>query len=354
MKFSISVPIGAWHEQLPTALQSLFIQYSDMEIAILDASADARVKELIDHHAGKFSYIRHGRDLGQSDAIIEGWQNTDGDWLGWLNADDALMPKALQRVEQARKTDPSLDVIYGHSIILDDEKRLLGYHFNVEPPGPRLLESGIISQPSCFFSRKAYDQVGGLDRDLHYVMDWDLWIRMYLKGASFGFIDFPLSQVVWGDDTKTASLGQKRRRELRQLIDRNAPERERRSVFRDFIIHTAVDKVWPPLLRRRLQMKLRSVGNTLFGIRADGLVGRSARIFLPVFEPEGPMKVRIKFSRSIDTLSFVCADAPHAVEKIGDTAVVVFTEPLVDPQLLEIEILNPVENALYFEGANWA
>ncbi|MEO1324204.1 MAG: glycosyltransferase, partial [Pseudomonadota bacterium] len=193
MKLAISVPIGAWHKQLPTTISSLILQRADLEIAILDASNDSRVRGLIEQFSTHFAYVRHGPDHGQSDAIIEGWENTKSDWLGWLNADDALLPGAIKKVRNRLQDDPSIDVLYGHSIIRDDDDRFIGYHFNVEPPGPRLLEAGIISQPSCFFRRGAYDRIGGLNRDLHYVMDWDLWIRMYRDNAKFAFINQPLS-----------------------------------------------------------------------------------------------------------------------------------------------------------------
>lgn len=354
MKFAISVPIGAWHDQLPTTISSLLLQKADLEIAILDASNDPRVRALVEENANKFKYVRHGPDLGQSDAIIEGWDNTESEWLGWLNADDALLPRALAEVQSHVKAEPSLEVVYGHSIILDDGEHFLGYHFNVEPPGPRLLEAGIVSQPSCFFKRDAYERIGGLNRDLHFVMDWDLWIRLYLDDAKFGFIDRPLSQVVWGTETKTASLGIERRRELKALIETHTPNSAQKHVFRDFLIHTLTDKLWPAALRKRLQKKLRSVGQTVFGLRADGLISERCSLFFPFFEPTPPRTLTLQFNRAVDAENIECEHDFTATVHNARKVSLSFASDFEASDILEVVVTSAVSEALYFERAYWS
>ncbi len=222
--FSIAMPIGSFHPFLADSLASLLAQKAKLNIAFLDASGDPRVKALADRFDDRLHYRRHGPDGGQSDAILEGWKHAPGDVLGWLNADDILYPDALEKALERFQREPELDVVYGHSAILDEHGRMTGYHWAVEPPGPRLLEAGIVSQPSCFFRRDAYERAGGLNADLHYTMDWDLWIRLYKSGAKFGFTDDVMSMVLWGDDTKTSSFNIERRRELRAIARRKESE----------------------------------------------------------------------------------------------------------------------------------
>ena len=97
-RFAISVPVGAWHPFLPHVLASLKAQGPDVAVALLDASGDARVKALGDAEAGWLAYRRHGKDKGQSDAILEGWANVDSDWLGWLTR--ALIHYSFSRCGQ--------------------------------------------------------------------------------------------------------------------------------------------------------------------------------------------------------------------------------------------------------------
>jgi GT2 family glycosyltransferase len=39
-----------------------------------------------------------------------------------------------------------------------------------------------VGGPSSFFSRSLLDRVGGIDENLHYLMDIDLWNRFYFLG----------------------------------------------------------------------------------------------------------------------------------------------------------------------------
>lgn len=301
-RFCISVPVGAWHPLLPQCLESLRTQDADLKVALLDASNDPRVSELADQHDDWLSFRRHGPDRGQSDAIIEGWSVLDGDTLGWLNADDILMPGALAGAAAAFADDAELSVVYGHSVIINETGDMTGYHFGVAPPSDQILSAGIISQPSCFFRKDSYEQVGGLDIDKHFTMDWDLWIRLYKLGAKFGFIDQPLSQVMWGENTKTASVEKARRDELRSLIAEYCPSDKRDEVFRAFMIHGLADMIRPSQLRAAVTRRLRRNGPVIFGLGADGAIHKTATLYLAHYRPEPARGVRIQLAGDAESV----------------------------------------------------
>ncbi|WP_300390919.1 glycosyltransferase [Henriciella sp.] len=353
MKLAISVPVGAWHDFLPWALESLACQKADLRIAFLDASGDPRVKALADQYDDRLAYRRHGPDGGQSDAILEGWANVEGDWLGWLNADDMLMPGALEKVQAHLGANPGLEAVYGHSVILDGDGAMTGYHFNVEPPGERLLQAGIISQPSCFFSRAAYERAGGLNRDLHYVMDWDLWIRMYKSGTRFGFLDDALSMVIWADDTKTASINKRRRSELNAVIAEHAPEAAQKATFRAFMVHAAADKLWPPSLRRALVRRLRRSGPSVFGLRADGAFSPEADLKLAHYASEAKSGLRLSFLRPAPSLKASALGREVSVSSKGATVELRFDRPLGPAELCDINLRHDAGEAPVFLKAEW-
>jgi len=220
-RFVVAVPVGAWNDSLAATFNSLAIQSPRPAVALLDASGDPRVAELADSFGDLIAYRRHGADAGQASAIAEGWRAVEGDILHWLNVDDALMPGALAAVARAFEADPETDVVYGHSIVLDDEGGLRGAHPAVDPARlDALPRDCVISQPSCFARREAVERAGGLDASFHYVMDWDLWTRLYDAGARFAFLNEFLSQVVWGGNTKTAHLNGRKLYELFRIVRR--------------------------------------------------------------------------------------------------------------------------------------
>lgn len=352
-QFAISVPVGAWHPLLPACLESLRQQNVDLQVAILDASEDPRVFEVAEKHDHWLSYRHHGPDSGQSDAILKGWAAVEGDWLGWLNADDTLMPEALSRVSSKIAHEPELEIVYGHSNIVDDAGRFTGYHFNVEPPSERLLQSGIISQPSCFFSRTAYDRAGGLDQDRHYTMDWDLWIRMFKSGARFGFIDEVLSTVLWGAATKTASFNAARRAELKSLISEHSPASEHRAVFRAFAIHTLADLVRPDPLKRRVIRRLRRSGPRIFGLRADGQIDQGAELHLTHYDAVPNTGLCLEFARSIGDIEIESNPSSSILTKNGRHVQIRFDQPQAGGALVTVRVSAPAKQPVLLEHVQW-
>lgn len=214
--FACSVPIGRWHDFLPAALSSLNKQKHPVEIALLDASSDARVVDAV--REIELAYHRIGPDNGQAAAIAEGWSHTSSEIIFWLNTDDRLLPGALERVASIFNEMPDIDVVFGSSHFLDETGATTGCHDQVEDVSPLLLRSNTISQPSCFVRRRAVDNVGGLNTSLQYIMDWDLWVRLYQAGARFHRIDEALSAVYMGAGTKTDVVNFRRLKEIYRLV----------------------------------------------------------------------------------------------------------------------------------------
>lgn len=212
--FAISMPIGGWHPLLPAALRSLAIQDARFELAVLDASGDARVRDALDASGIAFVFRREGPDAGQAAAIAEGWRHARGDVLAWLNADDLLMPGALRRAVVEFSSNPGVDVVFGDSTIIEADGSILGVHGQVGDVDSGISIINCISQPSCFFKRSAVDRVGGLNEHLGYSMDWELWIRMQRAGCRFVRLPDFFSAVYWGQETKTSELSFPRLSEL--------------------------------------------------------------------------------------------------------------------------------------------
>ncbi|WP_300540837.1 glycosyltransferase [Maricaulis sp.] len=222
VSFAAAIPVGSWHAFIPAAFASLAAQGVNLEVALVDASGDPRVAEAADRSNLSFAYRRHGPDKGQADAIDEGWRHTRGDIVFWLNGDDRLASGALKTIGEIFDANPDVDVIYGRSGFIDANGRHIGMHDQVEAVSDLLYRSNIISQPSCFVRRKALEAANGIDTSLHYVMDWELWIRLYACGARFFHTEQRLSDVYVGDDTKTGEVSLQRLREVYTVVRRYA------------------------------------------------------------------------------------------------------------------------------------
>ena len=116
-----------------------------------------------------------------------------GDVLCWLNSDDYYLPDALKTVAQAAAENPDTDVFCGQSRRVDAHGKTL---YERGAPGLSFDEmrqwKEYLPQPACFLHRRAWEKAGPLDEDLHYQMDYALWLRMAAAGCKFQ----PLDQVL--------------------------------------------------------------------------------------------------------------------------------------------------------------
>lgn len=349
--FSICVPIGSYHPFLRNCLESLLAQKIPVEIAVIDASNDKRVLDLVDEYSDRIAYRFHGPDGGQTDAIMKGWAATKGSVLGWLNADDALTPGALESARQAFLDNPTKDLVFGHSLICDDDAFISGYHWNVLPPGEQILSTCSISQPSCFFKRRALEAIGGLNRELHYTMDWDLWIRLFKNGAKFHFQEKVWSLVLWSKEAKTGGLGAARRKELRRLLQAHASAAERRNAYLGFATQYIYEYLLPRSIRNWIWRRNTSGGRTMFGLDVSGDIEEYAVFELFHYDPAPRTLIEIRTSSPQYALQVVVGGEEAQAElSRSDLLTFRLPKPVSPDQSVRVEVKRASKTPLHLRG----
>ncbi|HEY2586000.1 MAG TPA: glycosyltransferase family 2 protein [Tepidisphaeraceae bacterium] len=207
---------------LADAVRSVLSQdYPNLDYLVMDGGSTDQTLDVLRSFGDRIRWISQ-KDEGQSDAIRKGFEQTTGEILGWLNADDVLAPGALRAVGEFFATNPDVALVYGNGAYIDAEGRLIGPCAHIEPfSTDRLFQySDFIVQPAAFFRRSAYDAVGGLDAGLHYGMDYDLWLKL-ARGHKVVHIPQCLASYRWLTDNKTAVGGFRRLNELREMTARH-------------------------------------------------------------------------------------------------------------------------------------
>jgi hypothetical protein len=310
--FSLSIPVKTGIEYLALTLESAALQDGLAELALLDASGgDARVTSLVEKYAPliAFSYHRNA-DAGQSAAIQEGWDNTHGTFVGWLNTDDYLLPGALPRVKEVFDADPGIDVVYGHAIYVNENGHFQRYFPAISGDISSICSSNIICQPACFVRRTAMARVAGLDPSLDYTMDWDLWIRLYKAGCKFRMVEEPLAVVCDRDESKTNSGGRTRYREIERCLagNRDMTARIRAKTIRFYEpLHRAnpfgffVVNASREILQRVSRGRKRTPPSSLFGLnRYTNLIEDRCRITMAWFGATPPSRASMVVDRPGD------------------------------------------------------
>jgi cellulose synthase/poly-beta-1,6-N-acetylglucosamine synthase-like glycosyltransferase len=145
-------------------------------------------------------------DLGQSDGLNKALVKAAGDWVAWLNADEYYLPDGLRvLVEEGEKL--GADVVYGDSIAIDRDSKML----NLRPQhrfSPLILRlyGPFLDSVSMIVRRSILDEAPW-DTSLRVVMDWDLYLDLASKGASFHYVPYPVGAFRQHPDQMSAQPG---------------------------------------------------------------------------------------------------------------------------------------------------
>ncbi len=215
---------GRYLEQ--TILSVLNQNYPNLGYVVMDGGSTDGSVDIIQRYASELTFWTTGPDGGQADAIARGFSLDDGEICGWVNSDDLLLPGALEFVATHFMRNPEVAFIYGDCWIIDSEQRVYRRVRPVEFDSEIFrFENSIIPQPASFWRRRAYADVGGLNSAYVYCMDYDFWSRLVQAGVRPVRVDRALAAMRVHPDTKTARLGEVRRREYREITERTLGRR---------------------------------------------------------------------------------------------------------------------------------
>lgn len=184
---------GAYIEE---TIESVLNQdYPNLEHIVVDGGSDDGTVEILQHYSStdqRFRFVSEP-DRGQAHAINKGLHMARGSLIGWLNSDDIYWPGAVRKAVEALLDHPDWAVVYGRALHMN-ERSVVTDFYPTEPYSPkRLYEQAIICQPAAFFRKAAADQLGGMNEELYFCMDYDFWIRLSKQSIPIGYIDETLA-----------------------------------------------------------------------------------------------------------------------------------------------------------------
>jgi glycosyltransferase involved in cell wall biosynthesis len=130
------------------------------------------------------------RDRGPADGLNKGFARASGDIFGFLNADDVLLPGAAAAAISFFAKNPDVDVVSGHSLIIDKSDRTLRKSYSDRFSLFRSAYGAcILMQQSTFFRVEAFRRAGGFAVGNRVAWDGELFVDMALSGARFALVD---------------------------------------------------------------------------------------------------------------------------------------------------------------------
>ena len=221
-KISVITPTFNQAEFVEETLLSIEAQnYPNLEHIVVDALSTDATPQILARFADRLPMrVIREADRGQSDGINKGIRAATGEITCWLNSDDRFRPDALHRIAREFTETPRAGVVFGRGAKVARDGREI-YTVPFRPFNRSHLRTAYrVVQPAMFFRRDLFLEIGGLDEDLHYAMDWDLLIRLAAK-CEVVAIDETLAEIRYYDDTKTSTGGWKRMREIAEIGKRH-------------------------------------------------------------------------------------------------------------------------------------
>ena len=227
-QLSISIITPSYNQAsfLDETMRSVLDQrYPNLEYFVIDGGSTDHSADVIRRYADRLAYWVSERDKGQTDALNKGFTRATGDVVGYLNSDDLLEPGALAIVARAFE-DPDVQWFGGGCAYIDENGVELTRYTPKPPSRPGdFFRSGAqrIWQPSTFWRRSLFDRIGLPDPSLHYIMDFEFWLRLSVNRIRMRTTDAPLSRFRVHSTSKTETSGDRFLAELFRVAQEYRP-----------------------------------------------------------------------------------------------------------------------------------
>ncbi|VVN35094.1 glycosyltransferase [Pseudomonas fluorescens] len=230
---SVVVPVYGHFEFLQGCLESLAVQ-GDVSIEVVcidDGSPDPRVTSLMKALHGKNSRLTarvEATNRGISAVQNAAVNIARGEYVAFLDCDDALETGALQAVRTALEKHPEVDYLFTDRIDVDETGKTVrvarygGYdnlHFTQQDNIAADLIDGMVASHLKVIRRSVYQAVGGCDAIFSGVQDWELALRI-AQAHELYYLSAPLyrHRVHSGSVTRSDNVSQLRKtNQVRQI-----------------------------------------------------------------------------------------------------------------------------------------
>ena len=187
---------------IKNTLNSLLNQnFTEFEYIVIEGNSNDGTLNILSDYKLKFkkkkiSYrVISENDNGIYDAFNKGIKLARGEFIGILNSDDFYEENILEVVIKNIINNKNVDIFYGFlRLIMDDGLELQTYRYRYENFLAN-FNSRIFSaaqHPSCFISKKLYNNIGLYDLQYESASDYDFLLRAKLSGAKF----FPIDKII--------------------------------------------------------------------------------------------------------------------------------------------------------------
>ncbi len=182
-KISIVTPSLNQGQFIRQTIDSILVQeYPNLEYTIVDGGSTDNTLDILKSYGDRIKWISE-RDQGQADAINKGLGLSTGEILAYINSDDCYLPGTFAAICQEFCRGGCRWLTGNYRIVDQNSHEIQRFTVAYKTFWRKFSSQTMLSllnyiiQPSTFWSRELWNQVGPFDIRLHYALDYDFWMR---------------------------------------------------------------------------------------------------------------------------------------------------------------------------------
>ncbi|MBX3064491.1 MAG: glycosyltransferase [Anaerolineae bacterium] len=220
-RITIVTPSYNQGHYLEETIRSVLAQgYPNLEYIVIDGGSKDNSVEIIQKYAAYLSYWVSEPDHGQAHAINKGFARATGEVMGWLNSDDLMLPGALCAIGQTFDANPATSVVYGLRKVIDANSRVQTRWLRGIPDEFIFKRVDFIPQETVYWSRRVWEQVGGLDESFQFALDYEFFLRILQRGYDFNLLPHYIGAFRMYADGKTSAMPEIMHLELPRIYEK--------------------------------------------------------------------------------------------------------------------------------------
>jgi GT2 family glycosyltransferase len=178
---SVIIPTHDRAALVVRALRSVAAQtYADCEIVVVDDGSTDDTEAAVRATGIRLRYLRQAH-AGVSAARNRGVATAHGDWIAFLDSDDAWSPEKLARQMAFVHAKGAVEACQTEEIWIRDGVRVNPGTRHRKPSGDIFapsLDLCLVSPSAVMLRRATFERLGGFDEGLPACEDYDLWLRL--------------------------------------------------------------------------------------------------------------------------------------------------------------------------------